>query len=42
MISKNSDLVGIWAVWDVPAEGVMAAATGFWPWRSADRDRGPG
>ena len=26
MISKNSDLTGIWAVWDVPAEGVMAAA----------------
>jgi ribose transport system substrate-binding protein len=26
MISKHSDLAGIWAVWDVPAEGVMAAA----------------
>jgi ribose transport system substrate-binding protein len=28
MISKHSDLAGIWAVWDVPAEGVMAAARG--------------
>ncbi|BCW09510.1 sugar ABC transporter substrate-binding protein [Arthrobacter sp. StoSoilB3] len=26
MISKYPDLAGIWAVWDVPAEGVMAAA----------------
>lgn len=26
MMTKNSDLDGIWAVWDVPAEGVMAAA----------------
>lgn len=26
MLSKHSDLAGIWAVWDVPAEGVMAAA----------------
>jgi hypothetical protein len=25
MIIKHSDLTGIWAVWDVPAEGVMAA-----------------
>lgn len=26
MLSKHPDLGGIWAVWDVPAEGVMAAA----------------
>ena len=26
MLTKHSDLDGIWAVWDVPAEGVMAAA----------------
>jgi ribose transport system substrate-binding protein len=26
MLSKNPDLDAIWAVWDVPAEGVMAAA----------------
>ena len=28
MLSKNPDLAAIWAVWDVPAEGVMAAARG--------------
>jgi ribose transport system substrate-binding protein len=26
MLSKHANLAGIWAVWDVPAEGVMAAA----------------
>lgn len=26
MLTANPDLDGIWAVWDVPAEGVMAAA----------------
>jgi ribose transport system substrate-binding protein len=26
MLTENPDLDGIWAVWDVPAEGVMAAA----------------
>jgi ribose transport system substrate-binding protein len=26
MLSRHPDLEGIWAVWDVPAEGVMAAA----------------
>ncbi|MGA8978641.1 MAG: substrate-binding domain-containing protein [Pedococcus sp.] len=26
MLSKHPNLSGIWAVWDVPAEGVMAAA----------------
>ncbi|RNE67347.1 substrate-binding domain-containing protein [Cryobacterium tepidiphilum] len=26
MLTKHPDLTGIWAVWDVPAEGVMAAA----------------
>jgi ribose transport system substrate-binding protein len=26
MLTKHPDLKGIWAVWDVPAEGVMAAA----------------
>jgi ribose transport system substrate-binding protein len=26
MLSKHADLDGIWAVWDVPAEGVLAAA----------------
>lgn len=26
MLSRYPDLAGIWAVWDVPAEGVMAAA----------------
>jgi ribose transport system substrate-binding protein len=26
MLTKHPDLAGIWAVWDVPAEGVMAAA----------------
>jgi len=26
MLVKHKDLKGIWAVWDVPAEGVMAAA----------------
>lgn len=26
MLTKNRKLKGIWAVWDVPAEGVMAAA----------------
>jgi ribose transport system substrate-binding protein len=31
LLSQNADLNGIWAVWDVPAEGVIAAA------RSASR-----
>jgi ribose transport system substrate-binding protein len=31
-LTRNPDLDGIWAVWDVPAEGVMAAA------RNAERD----
>jgi ribose transport system substrate-binding protein len=26
MLSKHPDLAGIWGVWDVPAEGIMAAA----------------
>lgn len=26
MLTKHADLAGIWGVWDVPAEGVMAAA----------------
>ncbi len=26
MLSKHPDIAGIWAVWDVPAEGVLAAA----------------
>jgi ribose transport system substrate-binding protein len=26
MLSQNADLDGVWAVWDVPAEGVLAAA----------------
>jgi ribose transport system substrate-binding protein len=26
MLARHDDLSGIWAVWDVPAEGVMAAA----------------
>lgn len=26
MLTKHADLAGIWAVWDVPAEGVLAAA----------------
>ncbi|RRD04315.1 sugar ABC transporter substrate-binding protein [Arachnia propionica] len=26
MLNRHPDLAGIWAVWDVPAEGVMAAA----------------
>ena len=26
MLTENPNLAGIWAVWDVPAEGVMAAA----------------
>ena len=26
MLTSNSDLSGIWAVWDVPAEGVISAA----------------
>ncbi len=26
MLTKYADLAGIWAVWDVPAEGVLAAA----------------
>jgi ribose transport system substrate-binding protein len=26
MLTKNADLDGLWAVWDVPAEGVLAAA----------------
>lgn len=26
MLSKHTDLAGIWGVWDVPAEGIMAAA----------------
>jgi ribose transport system substrate-binding protein len=29
MLSKYADLSGIWAVWDVPAEGVMAAARAY-------------
>jgi ribose transport system substrate-binding protein len=29
MLSKHGDLTGIWAVWDVPAEGVMAAARAY-------------
>jgi ribose transport system substrate-binding protein len=33
MITSHRNLDGIWAVWDVPAEGVIAAA------RSAGRDR---
>lgn len=31
-LTRNPDLDGIWAVWDVPAEGVVAAA------RNAERD----
>ncbi len=31
-LTRNPDLDGIWAVWDVPAEGVMSAA------RAADND----
>jgi ribose transport system substrate-binding protein len=26
MLTENPELAGVWAVWDVPAEGVMAAA----------------
>ncbi|MBO0869868.1 MAG: substrate-binding domain-containing protein, partial [Micromonosporaceae bacterium] len=26
MLSQHPDLAGIWGVWDVPAEGIMAAA----------------
>ena len=26
MLSKHAELAGIWGVWDVPAEGIMAAA----------------
>jgi ribose transport system substrate-binding protein len=26
MLSKHADLAGIWGVWDVPSEGIMAAA----------------
>jgi ribose transport system substrate-binding protein len=26
MLTRNSDLEALWAVWDVPAEGVLAAA----------------
>jgi ribose transport system substrate-binding protein len=29
MLSKHGDLAGLWAVWDVPAEGVMAAARAY-------------
>ena len=29
MLSKHADLAGIWAVWDVPAEGVLAAARAY-------------
>ncbi|MCU1639465.1 MAG: sugar transporter substrate-binding protein [Microbacteriaceae bacterium] len=32
MLTKNPDLAGAWGVWDLPAEGIMAAA------RSAGRD----
>ena len=32
MLTSNPDLKGIWAVWDVPAEGVISAA------RAAGRD----
>jgi ribose transport system substrate-binding protein len=32
MLTQNADLDGIWAVWDVPAEGVLAGA------RAAGRD----
>ncbi len=32
MLTRETDLDGIWAVWDVPAEGVVAAA------RTANRD----
>jgi ribose transport system substrate-binding protein len=32
MLSQHADLDGIWAVWDIPAEGVLAAA------RAAGRD----
>lgn len=32
MLTKHADLNGIWAVWDVPAEGVMSAI------RTAGRD----
>lgn len=28
LLSQDPDLDGVWAVWDVPAEGVMAAARG--------------
>ena len=34
MLSKHPDLAGIWAVWDVPAEGVMAAARADRPART--------
>jgi ribose transport system substrate-binding protein len=26
MLTEHADLSGVWAVWDVPAEGVLAAA----------------
>jgi ribose transport system substrate-binding protein len=42
MLTRHADLDGIWAVWDVPAEGVMAAAreTGRTDIRIATQDLG--
>ena len=42
MLTRHPDLSGIWAVWDVPAEGVMAAAreTGRTDIRIATEDLG--
>lgn len=42
MLTRHADLEGIWAVWDVPAEGVMAAAreTGRTDIRIATQDLG--
>lgn len=42
MLTKHADLDGIWAVWDVPAEGVMAAAreTGHTDIKIATEDLG--
>ena len=41
MLTRNADLDGIWAVWDVPAEGVLAAARANGRADLADHDDRP-
>ena len=41
MMVKHQDLAGIWGVWDVPTEGIIAAARAIDRSRPRDHHRGP-